>query len=221
MYLSNIPSSGDHQQLRPKIKNYDLSVENPHSKTYDLDVSLFERLCSSGVSSTSGDKLGFPLTQLTVQRRMRPEIADLIRNPLYWDLLDHQCVKQYPRVAGMFHDLYWFNHEQEEDGMGEMDVKDTSRSNVYEVEMVTQFVSYLCKQNIYKDGDVVVITPYSGQLRKFRDSLGNILSVQLSDEDQEALAVLDSLEAAQNATSIIERKPLAQRVRIATVTPSS
>lgn len=105
--------------------------------------------------------------------------------------------------------------------MGEMDVKDTSRSNIYEVEMVTQFVSYLYKQNIYRDGDVVVITPYSGQLRKFRDSLGNIFSVQLSNEDQEALAVLDSLEATQKATSIIERKPLAQRVRIAMVTSSS
>src|SRR6266496_839621 len=147
---------------------------------------------------------------------MRPEIADLVRIPLYPDLLDDQSVHQYPQVSGMFYNLYWWNHEQEEDGMGQTDVKETSRSNIYEVEMVTQLVSYLSKQNGYKDGDVVVITPYSGQVRKLRDSLGKIFSVQLSDEDKDAVALLDSLETVQEATSIIVGKPLTQSVRIAT-----
>jgi len=107
---ANHKSLGDHQQLRPRIKNYNLSVEYPHSATYNLDVSLFERL-SSGIRSMSGENLIFPVTQLTVQRRMRPEIADLVRVPLYKDLEDHHSVKRYPRVAGMFHNLYWFDHK--------------------------------------------------------------------------------------------------------------
>jgi hypothetical protein len=152
---------------------------------------------------------------------MRPEIADLVRVPLYPDLLDHQSVHQYPQVAGMFYNLYWWNHEQEEDGIVQADVKETSRSNMYEVEMVTHLASYLSKQNGYKDGDIVVVTPYAGQVRKLRDSLGKVFSIQLSDEDKDAIAMLDSLEAAQEATSTIVRKPLTQSVRIATVTASS
>ena len=62
-----------------------------------------------------------------------------------------------------------------------------------------------------------MITPYSGQVRKLRDSLGKIFSVQLSDEDKDAVAMLDSLETGQEATSIIVGKPLTQSVRIATV----
>ena len=81
---------------------------------------------------------------------MRPEIADLVRIPLYPDLLDHQSVQKYPQVSGMFHNIYWWNHEQEEDGTSQTDVKETSRSNMYEVEMVTQLVSYLSKQSATK-----------------------------------------------------------------------
>ena len=66
-----------------------------------------------------------------------------------------------------------------------------------------------------------MITPYSGQVRKLRDSLGKIFSVQLSDEDKDAVAMLDSLETGQEATSIIVGKPLTQSVRIATVKASS
>lgn len=41
-----------------------------HDKmVYKLDMSLMERLSSSGL----------PMSQINVQRRMRPEIADLVR----------------------------------------------------------------------------------------------------------------------------------------------
>lgn len=193
-------------------------MDNPN-RSYNFDVSLFERLCISGVPSASGDKFDFPLTQLTLQRRMRPDIADLIRLPLYNNLRDHDSVLQYRRVEGMFHCLYWLNHEKEEDSIGQVDTKETSRSNAYEVEMVTQLVSHLFKQNVYEDGDVAVITPYSGQLRKLQDSLGKTFSVQLSDEDKDEVAVLNPLDAGQGVTSNIVYKPLTKSVRIATVSP--
>lgn len=167
--------------------------------------------------SASGDKFEFPLTQLTVQRRMRPEIGDLVRIPLYRELLDHDSVQQYPRVAGMFDSLYWLNHEEAEDAVCNTDVKDTSRSNSYEVEMVTQLVLHLSKQNGYKSGDVAVITPYAGQLRKLQHSLEKTFLVQLSDEDEEEIATINPLEAAREVTLNTVRKPLSQSVRIATV----
>ncbi|CUA77040.1 NFX1-type zinc finger-containing protein 1 [Homo sapiens] [Rhizoctonia solani] len=61
---------GDPLQLRPNINSYKLATENPKTgKIYKFDQSLMERLSSSG----------FPMSQIDVQRRMRPEISSLIR----------------------------------------------------------------------------------------------------------------------------------------------
>ncbi|KAG8699264.1 hypothetical protein FRC11_013811 [Ceratobasidium sp. 423] len=61
---------GDPLQLRPNINAYKLATDNPKTgKIYKFDQSLMERLSSSG----------FPMSQIDVQRRMRPEISSLIR----------------------------------------------------------------------------------------------------------------------------------------------
>ena len=67
--------------------NYAFGAE----KGLGLDVSLFERLVS---------QKNMPVHRLLVQRRMRPEIADLIRFTIYKDLVDGENVKGYPHVAG-------------------------------------------------------------------------------------------------------------------------
>ncbi|KAG6830463.1 hypothetical protein H0H92_000616 [Tricholoma furcatifolium] len=55
---------GDPLQLRPTLNNYSLSVDSKQgSKIYKFDMSLMERLSSSG----------FPMSQIDVQRRMRPQ----------------------------------------------------------------------------------------------------------------------------------------------------
>ncbi|CAG8488734.1 11582_t:CDS:10 [Funneliformis caledonium] len=69
---------GDHLQLRPHIATYTLSVDSQPGEYFMLDRSLFERLVNEGVT----------MSQLTIQRRMRPEIADLIRGTLYPKLTD-------------------------------------------------------------------------------------------------------------------------------------
>ncbi|PKC68583.1 hypothetical protein RhiirA1_534115 [Rhizophagus irregularis] len=69
---------GDHLQLRPHIATYTLSVDSQPGEYYKLDRSLFERLVNEDVI----------MSQLTTQRRMRPEIADLIRKKLYPKLID-------------------------------------------------------------------------------------------------------------------------------------
>lgn len=205
-------------QLRPKASNYDLSVEKPRGVKHNLDVSLFERLCVGGIPSTSNENFRLPLAQLTVQRRMRPEIADLVRIPLYPTLQDHSCVSEYPAVEGMYHSLYWFDHSTYEDGSGPLDLKETSHSNEYEVQMVTQLVAHLSKQEGYENGDVAVITPYVGQLRKLRDALGNTYSVHLSERDTEEIAALDDVHATDEwLLEAPKRQKLTDTVRIATV----
>jgi hypothetical protein len=188
-------------------------VENPNDFTHNIDVSLFERLSCSGVPSSSHENFTFPLAQLTTQRRMRPGIADLVRIPLYTDLKDHPLVVDSPPVAGMYKPIFWMNHDKIEDGATLLDIKETSHSNSFEVDMVTQLVSHLSKQDGYKDGDIAVITPYVGQLRKLRDSLERVFSVELSREDKKEMDESDELSIAVR----IERKPLAQSVRVATV----
>jgi hypothetical protein len=117
----------------------------------------------------------------------------------------------------MYHHLYWLDHSHREAGAGEFDIKGTSHSNDYEVQMVKQIASHLSKQGSYKDGELAVITPYVGQLRKLRNELRNTFSVHLSEKDQEEVDTIDELDVHGNAPPSIERRELTQSVRIATV----
>ena len=79
---------GDPLQLRPTLNNYckpistvltgvcellttivALSMESKRGQIYKFDMSLMERLSTSGL----------PMSRIDVQRRMRPEISSLIR----------------------------------------------------------------------------------------------------------------------------------------------
>ena len=62
-----------------------------------------------------------------------------------------------------------------------------------------------------------MITPYVGQLRKLRDCLGSVFSVQLSERDDEEVAALDQLNLEDVVLGQATRQPLSQSVRIATV----
>lgn len=200
-------------QLRPHIANFELSSENTKGMAHKLDISLFERLCASPMNR-------IPSTLLTVQRRMRSTIADLVRLPLYPTLVDHESVHRYPDVIGMADNLYWFDHSNCEDGQKDSDMKEMSHSNKFEVEMTVQLVAHLHRQGCYKSGDIAIITPYLGQLRKLRQSLGNYFSIEISDRDEEDLANLEtSPESTDQVAPVLklERKPLSDSIRIATV----
>ena len=90
---------GDHEQLRPGVQNYDLSLENPHGEKYSLDVSTFERLITD-------PDLEVPHDTLQTHRRMDPSISDLIRKTIYPTLKDHSSVQGYPAVAGIRNRLF-------------------------------------------------------------------------------------------------------------------
>ena len=99
---------------------------------------------------------GFPMSCINIQRRMRPEIAQLIRylllclaidyscmcnsrNTLYPGLEDHELVKQYPNVRGFARNVFFLTHENRENDGNDTD--SSSKYNTYEVR-TTSFLVY-------------------------------------------------------------------------------
>ncbi len=107
-------------------------------KLYKFDRSLMERLADGG----------FPMSQINVQRRMRPSISHnirfvvflpvarlvtyiFIRKILYPNLEDNVVVTMYPPVQGMEKDIFFFTHTEQEnvaDSEGSV-----SKVNIFEV----------------------------------------------------------------------------------------
>ncbi|KAL9588835.1 MAG: hypothetical protein Q9203_002352, partial [Teloschistes exilis] len=172
---------GDHQQLRPQINNHKLSLESQQGALYQLDRSQFERL-----ASTNGNYPRAPVAQLNVQRRMRPEISALIRQTLYPGLVDHMSTQDLPNVVGMRRNVVWLDHDRLQDGPT-ADKHAKSHSNLWEVEMVHALVRHLVRQGVYRSSDIAVLTPYTGQLQKLRNTMRNDFEVVLSDRDQDTL----------------------------------
>ncbi|KAG0236616.1 hypothetical protein BGW42_003032 [Actinomortierella wolfii] len=169
---------GDHLQLRPQIATYTLSSDSHQGRNYNLDRSLFERLVKSRQ---------IPSSPLTIQRRMRPEICNLIRNTLYPDLIDNDNVLQYPDVSGMATNVFFMNHRHPEDSRDQYGIQ--SYANTFEAEMVKALILHLIK-NGYQQSCITVLTPYLGQLSRLRDTLNDIVRLAIDDRDQEQLDVM-------------------------------
>jgi hypothetical protein len=212
--VEHIIQIGDHEQLRPKLSNNSLSKENFAGSRYSLDESMFERL-----STAHNNRI--PISQLNIQRRMRPSIADLVRNTLYPMLEDHQST-HYPDVVGLKKNLFWLDHNHEEDSQGPDEIHTKSRSNEWEVKMVCSLVKHIVRQGEYKSNEIAVLTPYVGQLQKLRKGLKSHFEIVLSDRDVETLAQNELTEDEQPTESpakgpLATKTSLADMLRIATV----
>ena len=193
---------GDHKQLRPKVNSYDLSVEKGDG--YDLNRSLFERLILKG----------FPHETLTEQHRMRPTISALVRSLTYPDLTDASRTLSHPDLRGFQNNLMFISHSNPED-----DAKDTanwkdmgpmsSKQNRFEVDMVLKCVRYLAQQG-YGTDNIVVLTPYLGQLKLLRQVLSKENDPVLNDLDTFDLVRAGLMQSANVNTN--ERK-----IRLATI----
>ncbi|KAI9456882.1 hypothetical protein HD554DRAFT_1839076 [Boletus coccyginus] len=198
---------GDPLQLRPTLNNFALSMDHSRgSKLYRFDMSLMERLSTSGL----------PMSRIDVQRRMRPTISSLIRNTLYEGLQDHELVKSYPDVRGMVKNLFFVTHNHKENG-GTDDT--ASKYNTYEVEMIRDLVLYLLRQGCYSaEGDIVVLCAYLGQLARLRDALAGEVAVVIDERDQ---ADLNDREADKDDDPLlggsIQQVKVTKRVRLRTV----
>ena len=75
-----------------------------------MDLSLFERMVHAREKEfgRSGAMENGSLVTLETQRRMRPEISNLIRIPIYPNLQDALEVLDYPNVQGMTPPLFYY-----------------------------------------------------------------------------------------------------------------
>lgn len=201
---------GDHEQLRPQINTYDLSLESIRGKPFRLDESMFERLVNEKALSPA---------QLNIQRRMRPEISNLVRNTLYPELQDHPLTKEYPDVVAMRQNMFWLDHSHPETGVDDSQAR--SHSNDWEVEMTYGLVRHLVRQGHYDSKDIAVLTPYTGQLQKLRRELRASFEVILNDRDEKALAqenLIDEVEPKSDINQFaLKRSNLMDVLRVATV----
>ena len=148
---------------------------------------------------------------------MRPEISAFIRELTYPELIDHPSTKNRPDIRGVQSNVIFVNHDHPEDEeMRIADSKDagstSSKQNTYEAEMVLKIVRYL-KQQGYKSSNMVILTPYLGQLFKLRAALQN--------EDDPLLNDLDSNDL-QKAGLLGQTGPVATKghqpgIRLATI----
>ncbi|GKZ36650.1 hypothetical protein AbraIFM66950_007825, partial [Aspergillus brasiliensis] len=193
---------GDHLQLRPRISNLRLSMdyerENPK---YNLDESLFERLANfrfgqsafNGTSEPNQLEYCFPVMQLSHQRRMHPSISELVRETLYPKLQDDPATASYPPIPGISRRLFWLDHRHLEDPTDPTEPMQ-SKTNTWEVGMVTALVRHLCQQGKYGPGEIAVLTPYVGQLRMLRDVLEKEVAIMINETNSDALDESEGLD---------------------------
>ena len=140
---------GDHQQLRPSPAVYELA------KKYKMDVSLFERMVNVGIQCE----------RLSVQHRMRPEIAALMKH-IYGDLESHESVNEYENIKGMKKNLFFISHTRLEEFCDEMH----SHVNKHEATFLVALCRYLLQQG-YRAYQITLLTTYMGQMFAIRDCL--------------------------------------------------
>ncbi|KAL8397632.1 hypothetical protein RB594_004369 [Gaeumannomyces avenae] len=202
---------GDHQQLRPQVTCRALSMESRSGELYQLDRSQFERLAVGQPGLPP-----FPVAQLNVQRRMRPQISQLIRQTMYPRLEDHDSVRQLPSVVGMRNNVFWLTHDHAED-VADDDKRLKSQGNKWEVGMVLAMVRHLVLQGAYKSTDIAVLTPYARQLQQLRAALAHHFEVFLSDKDEDVLARDGNADVENSSQPLLAKKKLVDAIRLATV----
>ena len=200
--VQHVISIGDPLQLRPHVNEHSLSLESNVGSEYRLDESLMERLMLPYAPNISP----IPASCLDLQRRMHPQIADLMRATLYPYLRDHQSTYERTPVPGMADRIWWLDHNELEDSLDTRSATPTSFSNAFEVEMVAGLVDYFIGSNEYEYKDITVLTPYNGQLAAFTKRFKSICSLWLSEKDHEALIMEGFLDVKEfnNSQSEIE-----------------
>ena len=177
--LEHLILVGDHQQLRGHCAVKDL--EGP---PFNLDVSMFERLIRNSIE----------YSQLTRQRRMRPEIRQMIM-PIYPNLQDHPSVHGREDIPGMGGcNSYFVTHTYYESNDDSM-----SKCNIDEAKMVIGLVDHL-HDNGMDLKHITILTFYNGQrktilngLRRHPNLQGRVFKV----------ATVDSYQGEENEVVIL------------------
>ena len=164
---------GDHQQLRPKPEVYELA------KRYKLDVSLFERMV----------KVGIQCERLSVQHRMRPDIAALMKH-VYYDLENHESVEKYEDIKGMKKNMFFIDHNHLEESCDGTH----SHVNEHEAKFLVALCRYLLQQG-YSSNQITLLTTYTGQMFAIRDCLQAAKSEEI---EQVRLTTVDNFHGEES-----------------------
>ena len=141
---------GDHKQLRPKATVYELA------RKYNLEVSLFERMVLNSMVCK----------RLSIQHRMRPEIATLTKRIYDHEIEDHDSVCDFPAISGLCHNLFFIDHCQPEKLIRGLQ----SYSNHHEAEFLVALCHYLLLQG-YERKQITILTMYTGQLLLLQEKM--------------------------------------------------
>ena len=125
---------------------------------------------------------GFHLATLGVQHRMHPDISSIIRLATYNDLVDAPKVISHPEPLGLLSRVIFVNHGLHEDEQNVDALESVSKTNAHERAMIVKTVQYLLKQGYVSD-DIVVLTPYLGQMMKLHADLGECVGATLDERD--------------------------------------
>lgn len=172
---------GDHKQLQGKT-----SVHLLASEPYYLNVSMFERLVMNNM----------PFVVLKTQRRMRPEIREIL-TPIYQDQLeDHVSVLGRDPVPGMGNvNLYFFCHNSPEENPDDS----PSKCNKFEAQMIVKFLEYFMYNQV-QPADITILTFYTGQ----RGLLAKLISQNAETRNKPfKLATVDSYQGEENDIIIL------------------
>ena len=169
---------GDHMQLRGHV-NSSLLEKLP----FQFNRSLFERLVVAGLENSV----------LGVQRRMRPEVRQLIK-PIYPSLEDHPSVRAHPAVNGVQHSLFFYEHQFQESSDAS-----SSRLNAGEAQSIALFAKYLL-DNGYAPDKITILTFYSAQKKYLTKRLaGHVATHGL----RHSVRTVDSFQGEENDIIIL------------------
>ncbi|CAG0923368.1 unnamed protein product, partial [Notodromas monacha] len=139
---------GDHQLLRPSTTAYQLGTN------FGIDVSMFERMLKNHM----------PHERLTQQRRMQPNISNMLKLHVYEDLQDHSSVAIDDDIFGLAKNVFFVTRNSKE-------VLDEGLENktkmVLEAEFLLAFCRYLLLQG-YQHEQILILTTCSEQLHIFK-----------------------------------------------------
>ncbi len=156
-----------------------------------------------------------PTTKLHVQRRMHPGIADIIRIT-YPFLQDHPSTFSYPMSRGLRHRKWWLHHDVPEDDISDIT---SSITNMNEVNVIRELVTYLPRGSDYSPGDLAVLTLYAGQVVKLGKALSPHYAICVSVRDKDMLVDNGALEADSCELDVRKQLnvPMKSMLRLATI----
>jgi superfamily I DNA and/or RNA helicase len=120
---------------------------------------------------------------LLMQRRMHPQMADILRASLYPTLQDGHNVLSHPSGRGISQRLFFFDHQHEETKESQ------SYCNSFEAEMCVHMVRYLVRQG-YGQVHIAVLTPYVGQPLLLTRLVQTYLKLYVEVSEQDELLIV-------------------------------